>query len=371
MEGDEFLRPDPGKQPPQLGTGLEDYFNGAYYYTSLFDLPFHGLIEKGAMRTDQYRLHMLDAVSFSEEFEAGIEFGDQNQAKGYMSSTAYWYADTASPIPLSPEQEKLLERPADRFELQGLMAQFFMLERDGLYADAASRMEYFAARYHSQPWVDVLKVRALGYREKTEGFEAVKAEYLSLASSSFPAAAQAAKNRLWMEEDASHALLGIHALAKYTLLLDGKQVSQGQGTSNLEVHRLTVTPGDHVWQVDMEPTRQGSFFSLCLRTADGDITSAGEWEEIDVVDLAGRARPEKFEGKEGLPNMTLWAFQPSAHVGMQSPAMGIKLWSFWDSKPLIRRLVLKKTWTLGERSALPVRLEQERNEEELRAHAID
>jgi len=314
---------------------------------------------------------MLDAVPFSKEFEAGIEFGDQNQAKGYMSSTAYWYADTASSIPLSPEQENLLERPADRFELQGLMAQLFMLERDGLYADAAARMDYFAARYHSQPWVDVLRVRALGYREKTEGFEAVKAEYLSLASSSFPAAAQAAKDRLWMEEDASHTLLGIHALAKYTLLLDGKQVSQGQGTSNLEVHRLTVTPGDHVWQVDMEPTRQGSFFSLCLRTVDGDITSAGEWEEIDVVDLAGRARPEKFEGKEVLPNMTLWAFQPTAYVGMQSPPMGIKLWSFWDSKPLIRRLTLKKDWVLGDLPATPVETEQERNEQELRAHAID
>ena len=47
LEGDEFLAPDAGEQPPQLGTGLEDYFNGAYYYTSLFDLPFHGLIEKG------------------------------------------------------------------------------------------------------------------------------------------------------------------------------------------------------------------------------------------------------------------------------------------------------------------------------------
>lgn len=371
LEGDEFLRPDPGKQPPQLGTGLEDYFNGAYYYTSLFDLPFHGLIEKGAMRTDQYRLHMLDAVPFSEAFEAGIEFGDRNHAKGYMSSVAYWYADQATPMPLSVEQEKLLSRPADQFELQGLMAQLFMLERDGLYKDAATRMEFFSDRYQKQPWVDVLRVRALGYRERVEGFDAVRAEYRALTSSSFPAAAQAARDRLWLDEDSSHALLGIHALTKYTLLLDGKPVSEGTGTGNLDVHRLSVTPGSHVWQVDMEPTRQGSFFSLCLRTAYGDVTSAGAWDEVNVVDLAGRARPEEFEGKEVLPNMTLWAFQPNAYVGMQSPAMGINLWPFWDSKPLVRRLVLKKDWVLGEVPATPAEPEKERDEEELRAHAID
>jgi len=371
LEGDEFLRPDPGKQPPQLGTGLEDYFNGAYYYTSLFDLPFHGLIEKGAMRTDQYRLHMLDAVPFEKSFEAGIEFGDRNQAKGYMSSVAYWYADTATAMPLAPDREPLLERPADRFELHGLMAQLFMLERAGLYADAASRMEYYAMRYQQQPWVDLLKVRALGYRERSEGFEAVKSGYLALASSSFPAAAQAAKDRLWLEEDTNHALLGIHALAKYTLLLDGNPVAQGQGTGSLEVHRLTVEPGAHSWQVVLEPTSQGSFFSLCLRTSYGDITSAGEWEAVNVVELAGRAQPEEFDGKDVLPNMTLWAFEPNGYVGMQSPAMGIKLWSFWDSKPLVRKVELKKAWVLGEAATAPAETEQERDEEELRAHAID
>jgi len=371
LEGDEFLRPDPGKQPPQLGTGLEDYFNGAYYYTSLFDLPFHGLIEKGAMRTDQYRLHMLDAVPFEESFEAGIEFGDRNMAQGYMSSVAYWYADTATAMPLAPYKEPLLELPADRFELHGLMATLFMLERAGLYADAASRVDYFAERYQQQPWADLLKVRALGYRERSEGFEAVKDDYIALTSSSYPPAAKAAKDRLWLEEDSSHALLGIHALAKYTLLLDGNPVAQGEGNGNLEVHRLNVEPGQHSWQVTLEPTRQGSFFSLCLRTAFGDFTSAGEWDAVNVVELAGRAQPEEFEGKDVLPNMTIWAFDPNAYVDMQSPAMDIRLWPFWDGKPLVRKVELKKDWALGELQAPADETEQERDEAELRAHAID
>jgi hypothetical protein len=372
LEGDEFLKPDPGRQAPQLGTGLEDYFNGAYYYTSLFDLPLHGLIEKGAMRTDQYRFHLLDAVSFKKSFEAGIEFGDRNQASGYMSSVAYWYADRASSAALLEKQAALLARPADRFELPGIMAQLFLLEREGLYEDAAARTDFFAQRYRAQPWGDIFKVRALACREKTTSFLAVKASYEALIHSASPAAAQAARDRLWLNEDTSNALLGIHALGKYRLLQDGQLVAEGEGRNDLRVLRIPVTSGEHTWDVELTPIRQGSFFSLCLRTQKGDVTSAGEWNLLDVTEVPGRPHSEKFEGNEVLPNMTIWAFEPNAYVGMQSPAMGINLWSFWDSRPLVQRVRLTKKWRMGE--GLPAMLpknEQERTAEELRAHAIN
>jgi hypothetical protein len=370
LEGDEILRPDPGKQPPQFGTGLEDYFNGAYYYTSLFDLPFHGLIEKGAMRTDQYRLHMLEAVPFEESFKAEIEFGDQNNAKGYMSSVIYWYADNASDETLSGVQTSLLKRPGDRFELQGLMAQFFLLEREGLYADAAARMEFFAQRYSSEPWSDRLKVRALGYREKTEGFDAVRADYESFAKSADPVAAKAAQDRLWLEKDPSHALLGISALGKYRLLQDGELIAEGEGKNDLRVVRLPVSGGGHSWDVDLAPTRQGSYFSLCLRTSQGDITSAGEWEILKTTPLSGRKPPGTFKGNQVLPNMTIWAFEPNAYAGMQSPASGIRLWSFWDSRPAVQKVRLKKDWMFDNLESSEAGA-QERSEEELKAHAIN
>ena len=371
LEGDEFLRPDPETQPPQLGTGLEDYFNGAYYYTSLFDLPLHGLIEKGAMRTDQYRFHLLEAVPFEKSFEAGIEFGDRNHAQGYMSSVLYWYADQATAVPLSVSESHLLIRPPDRFELPGLLSQLFLLERDGLYADAAVRMDFFARRHIRQPWRDLLKVRALGYREKTEGFEAVRAEYEAFTQSAYPPAAQAARDHLWLKEDPAHALLGIHALGKYNLLLDGKSVANGLGKGELKVHRLSLEKGDYQWDVTLQPTRQGSFFSLCLRTQAGDITSAGEWDLVSLDPLPGRKPPEEFIGKVVLPNMTVWAFEPNAYVGMQSPFMGINLWSFWDSKPLAKKIELRKSWSLGEQLQPQRAPEQERTEEELKAHGIN
>jgi hypothetical protein len=370
LEGDEILRPDPEDQPPQFGTGLEDYFNGAYYYESLFDLPFHGLIEKGAMRTDQYRLHMLEAVPFDTSFDAEIEFGDRNRAKGYMSSVVYWYADQAAEVPLSDIQACLLKRPADRFELPGLMSQFFLLERNGLYADAAARMEFFAERYSSQPWSDRLRVRALGYREKVVGFDSVRAEYQSFVGSKDAAAAKAAQDRLWLAEDPSHALLGISVLGKYRLLQDGKLVAEGEGKNDLRVVRTSVSDGEHTWDAELAPTRQGSYFSLCLRTQKGDITSAGEWECVEKTPLPGKAAPETFKGNQVLPNMTIWAFEPNAYVGMQSPASVIRLWFFAGPSPDVKQVRLKKNWSLNDAKGLEI-IEQERSEEELKAHAIN
>ncbi len=373
LEGDEFVRPDYGTQPPQLGTGLEDYFSGAYYYTSLFDLPFHGLIEKGAMRTDQYRFHMLETVPFEKTFDMGIEFGHGNRSQGYMSSVAYWYMDKPQAVPLSSAYTHLLARPADRYELPGLMAQLFLLERDGLWADAADRVGFFAGRYRTLEWVDLLKVRQLGYREKVEGFDAVRAGYQALRTSPYPPAAQAVEDVFWFQENETHALLGIHALGHYELKLDGKVIARGEGKNNLAVLRLPVSPGEHVWEADLKPTRQGSFFNFCLRTHHGDYTPVGDWERLEVEPLQGRTPPPHMRGKEVLPNMTIWAFNPTAYVGMQSPGTGIRLWSFYDSKPLFKRVVGRKASTIGE-SQMDVPAEEqeaERSEDELKAHAVN
>ena len=371
LEGDEILRPDPGVRAAQLGTGLEDYFSGAYYYTSLFDLPLHGLIEKGAMRTDQYRFHMLDAVPFDKSFNASIEFGHGNQAKGYLSSVSYWYADEVASASLYASREHLLMRPKDRFELQGLMAQLFLLERGGLYKDAAERMSFFAKRYETQPWADLLRARALGYREYDEGFEALKAEYEQMSKSTFAPAAQAAKDRLWMDEDESNSLLGIHALGKYKLFLDGQQVAEGNGTGELRVHRTSIIKGSHSWEVDFEPNRQGSFFSLCQRTSSGDIVSDGKWTNLEATAQAGREIPESFEGNQVLPNMTVWAFEPNAYVGMQSPGVSHMLWRFFEAQPLVKRVRLKKQWSTDDAVRQVSAKELERSEEEEKANAVN
>lgn len=370
LEGDEYIRPDYGTQPAQLGTGLEDYFSGAYYYTSLFDLPFHGLIEKGAMRTDQYRFHMLESVAFENSIDMGIEFGHGNKSQGYMSSVAYWYMDEAIGLSLSSAYSHLLARPADRFELPGLMAQFFQLERTGLFGDAAARMGFFAERYKAQPWVDLIKVRELGYREKVEGFEAVKAEYEQLSKSAFPPAANAANDMLWLHEHPDNGLLGIHALAKYKISMDGQPIVEGEGKADLRVVRVQAKKGSHNIGADLTPTKQGSFLSLCLRTQHGDATSAGDWKMVEMLEQPGIKPPESVRGRQVLPNMTVWAMEPNSYVGMQSPPIGINLWRFYERAPLYKQLKINKDFTIGTELAEELVLE-ERSDDEKKANAVN
>ncbi|MDP6631688.1 MAG: DUF2961 domain-containing protein [Kiritimatiellia bacterium] len=373
LEGDEYVLPDEGKQPGQFGTGLEDYFNGAYYYTSLFDLPYHGLIEKGAMRTDQYRFHGLDAVDFEDSLTVGIEFGDRNHAKGYMSSVSYWYADRPHDCTLPANQAPLLKRPTDRFELPGLMAMLFTLEREGLWSDAATRCDFFAARYARYPWADLLRLRAAAYREKTQGIEAVRPIYQALTQSPYPPAAQQAKDLLWLHENETHALLGSHMRGKYTLWLDGVEIAKGNSRAKLDVRRLSIQPGNHTWEVDFTPTMQGSLISLCLRTKWGDITSKGEWEKLEQEPLPGGNPNRNYKGGSPLPNMTVWQFEPNAYVGMQSGNQTVSAWMFSHPRPYAKRIRLKQSWTLGPAAAGSgtTSAAPERTEAELRAHTID
>jgi len=374
LEGDEYIIPNGDRSIGQYGTGLEDYFSGAYYYDSLFDLSYHGLIEKGAMRTDQYRFHALDTVAFKDGLEMGIEFGDQNRAQGYMSSVVYWYADKPQGVTISDYEESLLSRPKDRFEVAGLMSQLFLLERGGLWKDAADRCDFFATRYSRYPWSEILKLRALGYRAKTEGFDVVKTEYKKIATSKFAPAAKQAKDILWAAEADNHALLGLHMRGKYKIWIDGIKIAEGNSKAVLDVKQLNLHPGKHTWEVEFTPTMQGSMISMCLRTKWGDITSAGEWEIVEADPIKGRKVPESFKGAQVLPNMTVWQFEPNSYVNMQSQAQGISLWSFWAGHPKVKRVRLRQTWTNGpssktispSKTAAP-----ERTDDELKAHTIE
>ncbi len=374
LEGDEHLLPDAGVQPGQYGTGLEDYFSGAYYYTSLFDLPWHGLIEKGAMRTDQYRFHALDAVDFATSFKGRFEFGDQNRAQGYMSSVVYWYADRPRDCTLPDLVAPLLARPSDRFELPGFMAMLFTLEREGLWDEAGVRCDALATRHAQQPWADLLRVRAAAYRERMHGIDAVRGDLERLSRSPFAPAARQAGDLLWRHEADTHALLGMHMWGRFVVSIDGMKVAEGHSRAILDVRRLDVQPGRHVWEVDFTPTMQGSFLSLCLRTRWGDITSAGPWEIVEVDPLPGTDAPKAFAGGEVLPNMTVWQFEPNGHIDMQSGAQCMSLWAFFAGKPNVKRLRVRQAWTNGPAAAAvspATTVVPERSEAELRAHAID
>jgi hypothetical protein len=98
-EGDDMIFIDGDTWPPTLhGTGLEDYFGGAWNFNNLnreYLTPYLGYSRKGnndyTGAHTMYRFHIEDPVMFSKSIRVTIEHGHANDRVDDYSSVAYWY----------------------------------------------------------------------------------------------------------------------------------------------------------------------------------------------------------------------------------------------------------------------------------------
>lgn len=81
-----------------IGTGLEDYFMGGWYFRDgCFHGPLHGLPVKDALNSmvAMYRVHEADVVRFQKRFRMEFNVPNKKEAKPFAhSSTAFLYVDT-------------------------------------------------------------------------------------------------------------------------------------------------------------------------------------------------------------------------------------------------------------------------------------
>lgn len=90
LEGDERLYLDGSPHPVWHGTGVEDFFNGGFYFDrggyghrhalALSGAPWHRLVAGVPVRSRMYRLNLLDAVPFQAGLDLRAErgaYGDQ------------------------------------------------------------------------------------------------------------------------------------------------------------------------------------------------------------------------------------------------------------------------------------------------------
>jgi hypothetical protein len=354
LEGDEAFRIDGEAVPSIHGTGLEDYFNGAWYYTALFDLPFHGLLEKASIRTDQYRFHLTDPVPFEKNLNVTFEFGDGNRARGYMSGVGYWYQDAPGTIGAALPALGQRFPPQDPYERVSIMGQLFELERIAFLEEARSRCLEYAGKFASQkPLAGVVRLRAAAYGEVLDGFESVRETYEAAAAGDpkLPATKQAA-DLLWFHEGTNSALLGIQANAKYKLYLDGKPVGEGQSPKTFDVYRVDLPPGPHELAVEGVATRPGSFVSVALRGQTTNVVSSLNWEYSRTKPAswpatdAEDAWEELGRGGGVLPTMYNMFFMPNAYVNMQSGRQKIGLWAGFKQQPRFPQVWLRKRFVV-------------------------
>ncbi|NLN20049.1 MAG: DUF2961 domain-containing protein [Firmicutes bacterium] len=113
-EGDDMFFIDGEVWPPSLhGTGMEDYFCGAWNFNRLqqtFCTPYYGYHFKGnddyTGKHSMYRFHIEDPIYFNKSLVFSIEHGHANDRSGDWTSVAYWYqSEPHKPFPPFPAVE--------------------------------------------------------------------------------------------------------------------------------------------------------------------------------------------------------------------------------------------------------------------------
>ncbi|HWG41569.1 MAG TPA: glycoside hydrolase family 172 protein [Gemmataceae bacterium] len=116
LEGDEKIYCDGEKWPSRwLGTGTEDYYNGAYFWNhpnkAAMVRPLGGLtfLDWGIGRVCAYRWHLTDWISFRDSIRVDQEHGPVSDIPTNYSSIAYYYLDApTAQKPLPPRNDRLL-----------------------------------------------------------------------------------------------------------------------------------------------------------------------------------------------------------------------------------------------------------------------
>jgi D-arabinan exo alpha-(1,3)/(1,5)-arabinofuranosidase (non-reducing end) len=94
LEGWERIWIDGAEQPNVHGTGGEDYFNGAWYFTKVPSTWLtHGVTQRSysTRRVSCYRFHVEMPIYYQKEIKVTLDHGLDNLLPVDMDGTTYWY----------------------------------------------------------------------------------------------------------------------------------------------------------------------------------------------------------------------------------------------------------------------------------------
>ena len=353
LESDESMFLDGEAMPSVHGTGLEDYFNGAWYYSGIFDRQVHGLVEKAAMRTAQYRFHLSDAVAFRNRYFMNFEFGHGNASRGYLSGVAYWYqsepVSSGTVMPPAPNRYP----PPDKLEPASIMAGVFELEAIGLHEEAAERCRLFAEKYRGGEFATLLMLRSAANRELAEGIASARGTYEAIAREAPDSdAGRQAGDLLWFHQSPSNALLAVHADMRVKFYVDGQPAAEGADHRAVAplVSRVVLGPGEHEITAEVTPIGPSPWVGFRLRTQTANVVS-DETSECTLTrpsdwphtrDTAATWNRVEY-AKGGLPKMAWWQFMPNGYAGMQGGQSLIEpAWNGWEKQPYVTTYLRKR-----------------------------
>jgi hypothetical protein len=323
LESDESIWRDGEARPSWLGTGLEDYFNGGWYYSRALVRPFHGVLSRAPFQTSQYRLHLSDAVPFEQSIDVQFEKGPELQSKGWMESIAYYYMSEPVAVSAPSVFPSVPQNPlAEHVKMIDLLNH----EQLGDLKGAQEMLDLWEG--------DVWSVRRAAY-DALLG----KPETLAALTVSNPEAVEQVKLLQKFYADEKAGLLGVFANAVCEVYLDGKPTGTTSHPQKLAVFPVTLSSGTHTLMAKARAVRQTPWVQICLRTHQGDIITSPDWEWS--VSPNGPWQTYGETGVKGPPEVPHIKLLPNAFAGMQSQAIGIKPGGWGQEKPAI---YLRKTF---------------------------
>jgi len=322
FEGDECIYRDDDVLPSLHGTGLEDYFNGGWYYCyGIFTTPFAGALERRGIRSSQYRFHVPDPIKFDRSLRVNIEFGHANTARGYMSSVAYWYASTPMAArSIIPSVEQMT--PQDPLERTSMMCDVFERERISRLDEALQLCREYSEKYPGTQEAELMDLRAVAYREAIAGYDSVKEEYNRFEKHGTNDQVRIQAGLLnWFHLSETNAIVVAHVNGAYRLYLDGKLIIQGDSPIQVDAVPVTLSAGKHELYAEVQSVRQGPWFSMFLRSHGTNLWTDSTWmvtyAEGNGAGSAGKSGWVNCDPAGPFPQMAWFQFMPNAFVFAQ------------------------------------------------------
>ena len=344
LEADETIRVDDETTPGWEGTGLEDYFNGGWYYQNAIVRLLAGIPFKMPFRVLQYRFHLMDPVHFSDSIDVEFERGTENDSRGWMESVAYYYMDR--PMAAGSRLLTVAERapPDEGMSRHTAMTEINNMERIGDYRGAHDFIDYFLERFPDFPHAETLRLRQIAYIEKRDGIEAARPLYEAFRENTDdPEAAAHADNLLWFHEDPSHALLSAYCNAASAVFLNGSPIARVESPDTMSIFRVSVEPGPNVLAIQTRFHPYPNWVQTYLRTHYGDVYTTPDWrwrfaargpwtsrgyDDSDWNRVGGT-------GVKGPPEVPHVWVTPHPYVDMQSVAVGIRHRGDWHDRNVL------------------------------------
>lgn len=338
LEGDEEIFVDGENRPSWHGTGLEDYFNGGWYYRGCAFAALHGIFDRSPFRVAQYRHHLVDPVAFNASLRMTIERGDRNVSHGWFQSTAFAYLAAPRavfPCPASRDDRRAVE---DRYSRQTTMLQLIELERMNNFRKASDLLVEYRERYPEADENGVYALRMLEYR-RLLGEPVADDEYAPFIEGRHGAStAEQAKSLQWMHGGGNRVLVGMNANGQARLFMNGQEILAGDQPYGLFVAGIELPPGPQKLAAQVEWRRQDAWFMAGILTASGftgtgpgsvGIRSApAEWRTGPIADTWQTM--DTRDSARGVPDAPFIGGAPNAYVLLQAKAypIGVADWGY-------------------------------------------